>query len=244
MTQPDVVRLKRKILGVLVRSARMQVGLNIDETARQLGISSSTLADYEFGRQEASLPELEAMARIFAVPIDYFWSNGLLKTPDKDYQAARAIAIRRKIIGVLLRQTREAAGYTQNTLAEAASCSVDRIASYELGKKDIPFMELTTLASCLNVSVSHFLENGQQEDAPQEDAVPVIVEQQPTEPNDVEQKVTLSGDFAWLEELPDDVKDFLADPTSLLYLKLSMRLHNLSAETLRMLAEGILDITY
>jgi hypothetical protein len=48
----------------------------------------------------------------------------------------------------------------------------------------------------------------------------------------------------WLEDLPDEVKDFLADPSSMLYLKLSMRLHNLSADTLRALAEGILDITY
>lgn len=261
MTKPEaahlleVTRIKRKMLGVRIRSARNQAGLNLKETAQQMGISPTTLNDYELGQQEAGLPELEAMARIFMVPVSYFWSNGLLKIPDREYKAAQAISIRRKMLGVQMRQARQEAGHSQEALAEVLGCPVERLADYELGKISIPFSELESMASFLNLPMTRFLPVETQQLEPERaEAEPAAVQQQVPQPVAVEPEPAAAGDeqpeaavpaeLAWLADLPEDVKAFLEDPSSLLYLKLSMRLHNLSAETLRALAEGILDITY
>ena len=54
-------KIKQKIVGVLMRSVRNRVGLNLDETSGLLGVDPAELADYEFGRREADLPLLEAL---------------------------------------------------------------------------------------------------------------------------------------------------------------------------------------
>lgn len=248
MITPDAARLKRKMLGVRLRSARTQVGLNISETANQLGIEPATLTNYELGAAETSLPELEAMAQIFAVPVSYFWSIENIKTPNKTANASQRISIRRKIIGIQLRQAREGAGQTPDQIAQALGCAPEDVADYEAGKKGIPFSQLEALSTHLNVPLDQFLE---QADVATTEPAPVTqpISQAPTptthsQPGSQGEQADIPANMAWLATMPDDIKEFLADPSSLLYLRLSMRLHGLSTETLRALAEGILDITY
>jgi transcriptional regulator with XRE-family HTH domain len=231
MINGDTLRLKRKVLGLLIRNARTQAGLQIKETATLLGISAETVRDYEYGDQEPSLPELEAMARIFDVPVSYFWSDAPFPNPDTTYMAQSTIAVRRKQIGALLRQAREKGGRSEQDLANFLKCSTDRVAGYEFGRFDIPFNELIALASYLNVSLAHFL--------PEEIKTP--------NGNKTTSKAAIASlptELDELQHLNDEVLEFLMDPANVLYLRLSMRLQNLSAENLRALAEGILDITY
>ena len=242
----EAIRIKRKILGVLIRKARTQAGLKLEETAQRMGLTTDTFQAYETGQQEASLPELEVMARLFSVPVHYFWSN---ETPDSLDPAAAAdkmMSLRRKIIGVLLRQARMNTDYDEAGLAEKVGLSPQQLVDYELGKQSIPFSQLEALASTLNLPLNYFLEKAEVMSAlpvPAESpaqAVPVAAVVPQSAP-DMAEYVPAPE---WFEDLSPDVKSFLADPSSLLYLKLSMRLHDLSAETLRALAEGILDITY
>lgn len=242
----DAARLKRKMLGVRLRSARTQVGLNITEAAHQLGVEPATLTNYELGASETSLPELEAMAQMFAVPVSYFWATERIKAPNRTANVSKRISIRRKIIGVQLKQIREETDQTPGQLAEVLGCSVDDLTNYEAGKKSVPFSQLESLAAHLNMPLSRFLE-GSAEPAPvaQPDLQPEIPVPTPrSQPDSQGDQVAVPTDLAWLASMPDDIKEFLADPASLLYLRLSMRLHGLSTETLRALAEGILDITY
>jgi hypothetical protein len=44
--------------------------------------------------------------------------------------------------------------------------------------------------------------------------------------------------------LPKHVREFLLNPANLLYINIAMRLSGLSAETLRNLAQGLLEVTY
>ena len=46
-----------------------------------------------------------------------------------------------------------------------------------------------------------------------------------------------------IDQLPDDVREFVLKPANVLYLRLAMLLSDLSTETLRQLGEGFLDIT-
>ncbi len=250
MTQVAAGRIKRKMLGIRMRSARMQVGLDIEQTAQHLGIAPALLNEYELGLREISLPELEAMAHLFGVSVNYFWSNGALREPRIDRKVVKAISIRHKIIGVLLQQMREAGGHSRTALAEALGCSADTVEAYERGEQPVPFNHLEALAGFFDTPLSRFMEETAPEAIQSEDAP--VLETKELSPQSLASSqasvpaapAEMPSELAWLAEMPDEVKEFLADPSSLLYLKLSMRLHGLSAETLRALAEGILDITY
>ncbi|MFQ5577811.1 MAG: helix-turn-helix domain-containing protein [Anaerolineae bacterium] len=228
-------KLKRKIRGVLMRNARNRAGLNLNETAAMLGLAPQTLADYEFGRREAGLPILEALARITHVPVNHFWSDGGLPAPNREFANAKAIALRQKMMGVLLNKARAQAGYTQEKVAQYLGLTADQITAYELGQAEIPFSQLEALASFFDVGMGYFLDGAD------------IAVQQPNgraEAQAVSLEVAAGATPEALEQYPEEIRAFVLDSSNVLYIKLAMRLHGLSTETLRALAEGILDITY
>jgi transcriptional regulator with XRE-family HTH domain len=219
-----------------MRNARNRAGLSLNETAELLGIAPSTLSDYEFGHQEPDLPVVEALARLCHLSVAYFWSDDPLPSPDRKYATQKAISLRRKIVGGLLNKARNEAGYSREKVAEFLNCPVDRIASYELGKTALPLSQLESLTSFLNVDLAYFLNGG-------EEAKQAPAPQKQPQPRPIAPPVAegVSEDFS---HLSPEVYTFLKDPVNMVYLKLAMSLHNLSADTLRTLAEGILDITY
>jgi len=238
MLKTDAITLKRKILGILMRNARAGAGFNLTETAELLGLAPLTLEDYESGRQEPDLPILETLARLCNVPVSYFWSDTGLPFPDRNYKYPQAISLRRKVVGLLLNKARTDANYPPKKIAEHLGDSVDQIAHYEQGQLGIPFSQLNALTELLDVDLDYFLDgaNGAETTlAEQEDAA----QKEP-----VASDAPSGGYNIPAADMPDDVVAFIQDPTNLLYIKLAMRLQSLSTETLRALAEGILDITY
>ena len=51
-------------------------------------------------------------------------------------------------------------------------------------------------------------------------------------------------EIAQFSQLPKDVREFLLNPANLLYINIAMRLSGVSAQALRRLAEGLLEVTY
>jgi hypothetical protein len=47
-----------------------------------------------------------------------------------------------------------------------------------------------------------------------------------------------------LSQLPEDVRSFLLEPGNLLYVRVAMQISTLSADSIRNVAEGLLEITY
>jgi transcriptional regulator with XRE-family HTH domain len=224
MYEVDAAGIRKKILGVLLRNARIRAGMSMKEAAEAVSCSSSAISDYEYGRRDISLPQLEALAYTYGVPITYFWSeNPIPEDGHKDFPLEKAMDIRRRIIGVLLRQARLEAGYTQNELADLLNCPATRVGSYEFGRADIPLPELEKLAEFLDVPLSYFLDQGI---TPRGDQI--------ASKEEVEE----------LAQLPEDVRTFMLKPGNLLYVRVAMQLSALSADTLRRVAEGLLDITY
>jgi transcriptional regulator with XRE-family HTH domain len=115
------------------------------------------------------------------------------------------------------------AGYSQKDLAKVLECSSGRITSYELGRLDIPLLELEKLASFLDVPLSYFLDQGIK---PRGD------------------RIAGMDELGRLAQLPQDVREFMLQPANLLYVRVAMQLSTLSAKTMRNIAEGLLDITY
>jgi transcriptional regulator with XRE-family HTH domain len=217
--------LRRKILGVKIRHLRTRAGLNLQEVGEALGISAQTVTDIEFGQRDVTLPQLEVMALLFNAPIVYLLSDIPLEEPDKEFPTQEAIALRQRIIGVLLRQARTEAGRSQEDLARILGVPVSRIAAYELGNAEIPLPELETLAKSINISLNHFMDQG-------------------LRPGETGGEVATLDEIAQFSKLPKEVREFLSNPANLLYIKIAMSLSELSADTLRALAEGLLEVTY
>lgn len=217
--------LQRKILGVKIRHARIRAGLSLKEVGQALGISSGLVSDMEFGRRDVSLPQLEVMALIFNIPVIYFLSDIPLEETDREYPTLQAMTLRQRVIGVLLRQARIEAGRSQEELADVLSVPASRISSYELGRTEIPLQELEILTEYLNLSLTYFLDQG-------------------IAPEQSGGQVATLDEITQFTQLPKEVREFLTNPANLLYLNIAMSLSDLSADTLRSLAEGLLEVTY
>ena len=190
-------------------------------------MSGDLFSDIEFGRRDVSLPQLEVMALVFNVPLIYFWSDDAIEEPNLDYPTQEAMALRQRIIGTLLRQARTEAGRSQEELAQILGVPSSRIPSYEFGKTEIPLSELELLAEHLNVSLSYFMDQGIKAKASNNDDHGATAEE-----------------IASFSQLPADVREFISNPANLLYINIAMHLSEVSAETLRALAEGLLEVTY
>jgi transcriptional regulator with XRE-family HTH domain len=224
MQKPEAAIIRKKILGVLLRNARVHTGMTIKDAAQAAGFPSSAISDYEYGRRDISLPQLEVLAYTYRVPITYFWSDDPIPDDeDRDFPVERAMELRRRIIGVLLRQARMEAGHSQKDLAKALDCPSSRITSYEFGRTDIPLLDLEILANYLEVPLSYFLDQGIRPHGDQ---------------------IAGTDELERLAQLPEDVRKFMLQPGNLLYVRVAMQLSALSAEAIRNVAEGLLDITY
>ena len=224
MQELEAATIRKKILGVLLRNARVRAGMTIKDTAEVTGFPSSAMSDYEYGRRDISLPQLEVLAYTYRVPITYFWSDDPIPDDeDRDLPAEKAVELRRRIIGVLLRQARMEAGYSQKDLAKILECPSSRISSYEFGRTDIPLPELEKLADYLDVPLAYFLDEGIRPSGDQ---------------------IAGMDELERLSQLPEDVRTFMLEPGNLLYVRVAMQLSKLSADEIRNVAEGLLEITY
>ncbi len=223
MLKEEEAALRKKMVGVLMRNARLRSSLSIKEIAGITGFSTGAISDYEYGRRDISLPQLEVLAHLYRVPIAYFWDeNALDENGDWTLPVDEVVGLRRRILGTLLRQARMEAGHSQSDLAQHLDCPPARIFNYEFGRADIPLIELERLARILEVPMSYFFDKG-------------------IKPNG--DQVADYDELSRLAELPEDVRRFMLHPGNLLYVRIAMQLNTLSANTLRRLGEGLLDIT-
>ncbi|MBN1876339.1 MAG: transcriptional regulator [Anaerolineae bacterium] len=225
MPNQEVVELRNRILGVLVRNARDRARVSREECAAALGVTENRFTAYEEGRRPISLPELELLARFLEVPLATFRSvdavNEMMAEdalPDPDI----FLPLRHRIIGARLRQMRIDANRTQQELADILECASSTISDYEYGKRSIPVAELEILAQALEVPLEDFMDHQ----------------------SGVGEWQRLHGEFERFVKLPADVRDFVLRPINMSYLELAMRLSTMPAGALRAIAEGILEITY
>ena len=70
-----LLQLRQRMVGVLVRKARMEADLTPAELADQVGLTTERLEAYEFGLQPVPVPELELIANVLNQPIKDFQDN-------------------------------------------------------------------------------------------------------------------------------------------------------------------------
>jgi transcriptional regulator with XRE-family HTH domain len=218
--------VRNRIIGTLVKRARLKAGKTQQECAEYLGCSLFAFSRYEQGRQGLSLPQLEALAYLLDVPLASLWDDGYAQPEEPSAETlplAQMMLLRRKILAVQFRQCRQAVGFTQRELGQLLGCPVHRIAAYERGERDIPLAELEIAAERCGKELAHFLD---------ERTIPLSVTEQGRQA------------LARLRGLTPEVRDFALNPSNALYLHIAILLSSMKADSLRQIAETILDITY
>lgn len=221
---PLAMTLRTKILGVLIRDARLASRRGLDECAAAIGVIPSEIEAFEMGEKSPTLPQLEVLAYALNVPLEHFWGR---KAISEDHDSARKlnveplVGLRQRMIGALLRQARLQAGLSLEEVAENVGISADELEAYELGEAGLPLVLLEALCTVLNRPVSDFLDkNG---------PVGIWINQQ-----------RAVQDFL---NLSPELQAFVSRPVNRPYLELAQRLSEMSVEKLRAVGEGILEIT-
>jgi transcriptional regulator with XRE-family HTH domain len=218
----ELYLLRTRILGVLIRDARQAADMSIETCAERVGVPVRVLDAWELGKDMPSLPQLELLSYTLGVPISHFWGTEMSETHEQmRVNTEEYLALRNRLIGAGLRTAREAANLTPAQLAERTGITAQHITAYERGQRAVPTPVLVSLASACNVSMSHFLENG----------------------NRVGQFLLLQEDLKNFSELPEHLRQFIAQPVNQPYLELARKLSEMGTDELRSIATSILDIT-
>lgn len=218
------ISVRKKKLAVLIKSARMTVGLDLSSVADTIGVSVDHYVDYENGTRSPSIPQLEILAVLFDVPVEYFWGNDSLKTNKlllDEIDVPHLLGLRRKMIATRLKISRSKAGLSVESLAEATGLPLEQLEEFESGRQDVE----TPLVELLCKSFGQPLEQ--------------FIDQQGPIGTWSATKVAIDQFIA----LPRDLQKFVTLPVNRPYVELAQRLSEIPADKLRSIAEGLLEIT-
>lgn len=225
MTQNTLaLNIRAKKLGVLIRDARLSTQKSIEECAQMIGATPDRFEEYEYGVSSPSLPEIEILAYRLHLPVDHFWGQETLKKSGRlpqELDAARLLSIRQRLIGALIRQARQQAGLSVDSLAEKTGLSPETLGACELGQSALSLPQLEAIAGSLDKPVKDFLDKNS--------PVGAWVQQQPTTSS--------------IADLPPELQEFVSKPINQPYIALAQRLSEMSVDKLRAVAEGLLEIT-
>jgi transcriptional regulator with XRE-family HTH domain len=223
---PQAIAIRNKIIGILLRRARLDAGRTQRECADFLGCSPQQISQYERGQKGPSLPEMEALAYFLDIPPASLWDEHHERpsaTEEETLPIEQMLALRRRMIAVQFRQCRLAADLTQKQIAQLLGVSSGMVSQYERGQRDIPFAELELAAEQCGQPLDKFLDD---------ETIPLSNAEQDRQA------------LAALQELSPDVQEFVLKPSNALYLRIAMSLSAIKADELRRIAETLLDITY
>lgn len=216
--------LRAKKLGVLILNARLVSGKSIEECTSVIGVPIPKFETYEIGEDSPSLPELELLAFFLDVPLSHFWGDKVISEDDLASRQEKIIlllGLRQRIIGTMIRQKRTNAGMSLEALSERVDLPANDLEAYELGESSIPLPALEILNDILGRPLKDF----------QDKKIPLA------------RRATLHDEAQPLWELSQELREFVSMPVNQPYLEIAHRLSNMSADRLRAVAEGILEIT-
>jgi transcriptional regulator with XRE-family HTH domain len=180
---------------------------------------------WEEGRKAPSLPEVEVLAYSLHLPLHHFWSKDAISddAPLTDSLNLPAIiGIRQRLVGALLRQQRENASLSLQTLSEQSGLPMARLKAYEMGARPIPLPELEGLVALLGGQIEAvFDQTGR-----------------------IGQWMIQQKAVQEFLQLPPEIQNFVSKPVNRPYLELAMKLSGMSTQKLRSVAEDLLDITF
>lgn len=216
-------RIRAKMIGVLLRDARIHAGRTTEHCAALLNVAPEVIETWEYGDDVPSLPQLELLAYYLDVPVSHFWGNQTLEAQRQDHTRMKEeyMALRDRLIGALLRQAREDHGLTVEAVAEASGIPAEEVVQYELGELPLPMHKLTVLANEVRKNPDYFLDSSSR----------------------LGELLAIREAWKYFSAMPDDVRRFAANPLNVGFMELAMMLSTMPTERLRRMGESILNIT-
>jgi transcriptional regulator with XRE-family HTH domain len=222
----ELLVVRKRILGVLLRDAREASGHSPEDLSDLLGIPVDEYKRFEMGDHSPTLPQLEVLAYYFNIPIKHFWGANTLAESQKERNIKERVAeltvLRQKVIGARLRQLREQAGLTPVDVANRAGLSTHQIDFIERGQLPVPVTLLERVANAVNSNVDDLMDGH----------------------GTVGNWLVAQEQFDEFSALPPELRTFIVRPINRSYLELAIRLSNMKVDQLRTIAESILEITY
>jgi transcriptional regulator with XRE-family HTH domain len=222
----QAVDIRNKIIGTLVRRARLEAGKTQRDCAEVLGCSPSTFSYCERGQKGLALPELEALAYFLDLPLQALLDSGQTLAQEQEEEPlplSQLMQLRQKILAVQFRKCREDAGLSQEQMADLLDISSYRVSQYEAADRQIPLAELEIAAGQCGRTLQDFLDE----------------ENLPMGRAERDRRM-----MARLGQLSPEVREFVLNPTNRLYLRIARLLSTMKTDSLREIAETLLDITY
>ncbi|MDQ7036273.1 MAG: helix-turn-helix domain-containing protein [Anaerolineae bacterium] len=215
-------RLRGKMLGVLIRDARLNAARTVEDCARLLSIEPALVEAWEYGDDVPSLPQLELLAYYLDVPVSHFWSMETIETDKSEKASAQSeyMQLRDRMIGALLRQAREEAGLELAEVAEQSRIAVEILEQYELGDVSIPMSELSMFSSIVNRNVDYFLETSSY----------------------IGELLKIQAEWKRFTDLDPEIREFAANPLNVAFIKIAITFSKMPVDQLRKAAEGLLEI--
>ncbi len=219
----EAYRLRAKMMGVLLRDARVSAARTIEDCARLLHVASEQVEGWEFGDDSPSLPQLELLAYYLDIPVSHFWGmqTATITRAGGDAIQPEYISLRNRMIGALLRQAREELKFDLDNVSEKTGIDHATLEAYELGDVPPPMPVLLTLADVYKKPVPYFLETSGQ----------------------IGELLMMREAWKHFMQLPEDVRAFAANPLNVGFIHIAVLLSQMPADRLRQVGASILDIT-
>jgi transcriptional regulator with XRE-family HTH domain len=215
--------IRAKMLGVLVRDARLNAARTEEECARIMNVALEEYVAWEYGDLSPSLPQLEILAFYLGVPVSHFWGQNTLQ--DEYDESSRAeleyMQIRTRLIGALLQQARTQAGLSLEELADDAGIAPELLQQYELGEAAIPMHQLNVLASGVKQNMSYFIETS----------------------GSIGELLAMREAYQKFIELPEDIREFVSNPVNVGFIEIAIMFSQMPTDKLRSVGSSIVDIT-
>ena len=216
-----IINIRTRKIGILLLDARTAAQRSIEECAALLNLTPEQYLAFEKGQTAPSLPELEALAVFLGVSLKHFWGNQAISIQsDSSIKPVdlRLIQIRTRILGAKIRQERMNKNISLGALSETTGLPVETLELFELGKYRLTTPQLEACCAALDMQIDTLFEPSHAQ--------------------------ILQENIKQFKDLPEELQNFVSKPVNRPYLELAVRLSEMSVDKLRMIAEGLLEITY
>ena len=224
-SQPQMIQIRNRKLGVLIYDGRIAKRRKIEECAEAIGATIEEFQSFEAGSAAPSLPQIELLSVFLDVPLDHFWGRQSISTAlpaQRPEEKDPILALRNRVIGASLRLARSNKNISIADLALKTGLAEDALQLYETGNAPVPLSVLEVLSTALDHPLPGFFDlHGpigkwrNQQDAAQK-----------------------------FLQLPPELQQFIVKPVNQPYLEIALKLSDLPVDRLRILAESLLEITF
>ena len=213
----EAYRLRGRIVGALIRQARLEAECEVDACAQFLCLPADDIEAWEYGERVPSLPQVEALARYLAAPELANENGAAVGDAQQRDEYAR---LRQKLLGALLQSERKSQNIEPEDLCAMSGLDAAALERYEFGETAIPLHHLTVLARALGRDLAEFAD--------------------PTGPSRVPAKPGLRD--AAPKKDNGDLETFASDRRNRAFIRLAMAFRDIDRGDLKSIASALLAI--